>query len=88
MDLHTVKLNIKSGKYDSLNDFADDIHLIFSNCVKFHKRHSQIGKAGVQLKETFDKRCSELGLGDLGLMDQSKKGESNSKQGWRSTRRK
>ena len=68
MDLHTVKQKIKTGRYDSLGEFVQDVRLIFSNCVKYHKRHSLVGKAGVSLKALFEKRCGDLGLSDLGLM--------------------
>lgn len=68
MDLHTIKQKIKTGRYDSLSNCVHDIRLIFVNCIKYHKRHSQIGKAGTSLKMLFEKRCSDLGLNDLGLM--------------------
>ena len=89
MDLHTVKQKIKTGKFDSLDDFAQDVRLIFSNCLKYHKRHSQIGKAGVSLKAFFEKRCADLGLGDLGLMEGEKsQSRVQNKPGRRSARQK
>ena len=65
MDLRTVRSKIKCGKYENLHEFLQDVELIFANCLKYHKRHSEIGKAGSALKRFFEKRCSDLGLKDL-----------------------
>lgn len=67
MDLRTIRTKIKRGVYGGLDDFLKDIHLIFFNCLKYHKRHSDMGKAGVALKKFFEKRCNDLGLKDLSL---------------------
>lgn len=89
MDLHTVKQKIKTGKFDSLGDCVEDIRLIFSNCLKYHKHHSQIGKAGATLRKFFEKRCSDLGLSDLGLMEGERElSGALGKPGRRSTRQK
>lgn len=67
MNLKTIRSKIKCGKYDSIDEFLQDTELIFSNCFKYHKRHSEIGKAGSSLKRFFEKRCNDLGLRDLGI---------------------
>lgn len=67
MDLRTIKAKIKSLTYDKLDEFLEDMELIFDNCLKYHKRHSRIGKAGASLKKFFEKRCADLGLKDLSL---------------------
>ena len=89
MDLHTIKQKIKNGKFTSLGDFVQDVHLIFSNCLLYHKRHSQIGKAGVNLRTYFENRCSDLGFDDLGLLEREKNTDSGQgKPGRRSSRQK
>ena len=67
MDLRTIKNKIKCHTYDDLDEFLQDMFLIFENCIKYHKRHSKIGKAGASLKKFFEKRCADLGLKDLSL---------------------
>lgn len=67
MDLQTVKTHIKSGKYSSIDDFLKDMFLIFSNCVKYNKWNSKLGKTASGLKRYFEKRCNSLGLKDLHL---------------------
>lgn len=68
IDLKTIRSKIKRGDYVSLDGLVADMELMFSNCQLFHRRHSEIGKAGVALKKFFDKRCSDLGLKDLELV--------------------
>lgn len=69
MDLRTVKSHIKCGDYRSIDEFLQDMLLIFSNSIKFHKRTSAIRKAANGLKRYFEKRCSDLGLKDLRLSE-------------------
>lgn len=67
MDLRTVKTRIKNSKYDSIDEFLEDMFLIFSNCVKYNKWNSKLGKTASNLKRYFEKRCNNLGLKDLNL---------------------
>lgn len=67
-DLKTIRSKIKRGDYTSLDGLVADMELMFANCQLFHRRHSEIGKAGIALKKFFDKRCSDLGLKDLELV--------------------
>lgn len=69
MDLRTIKNKIKCHDYNNLDEFLADMLLVFSNCLQYHKRHSKIGKAGATLKKSFERRCANLGLRDLGLCD-------------------
>ena len=64
-----MKSRIKCGDYMTIDNFLQDVLLIFSNSTKYHKRNSEIGKAGVTLKRYFEKRCSDLGLKDLQLSE-------------------
>lgn len=68
IDLKTIRSKIKRGDYVSLDGLVEDMELLFSNCQLFHRRHSEIGKAGMALKRFFDSRCSDLGLKDLELV--------------------
>ena len=69
MDLRTVKSHIKCGDYRSIDEFLQDMLLIFSNSVRYHKRTSAIRKAANSLRRYFEKRCSDLGLKDLHLSE-------------------
>lgn len=36
MDLGTIKKKVDTGQYDSIDSFADDVRLVFSNCYKYN----------------------------------------------------
>ena len=40
MDLSTVKQNLKSGDYQSMQDFLLDLHLIWDNCKIYNPEES------------------------------------------------
>ena len=67
-DLKTIRSKIKRGEYTGLEGMVSDMTLLFSNCQLFHRKHSEIGRAGLSLQRFFEKRCSDLGLKDLGLV--------------------
>ncbi len=67
MDMMTVKSRIKCSHYTSIDEFLEDMNLIFSNSLNYNKKRSKIGKAADLLKQYFEKRCSDLGLKDLRL---------------------
>ena len=68
MDLRTLRNRIRSGECGSVADLMADMELMFSNCHLFHRRQSEIGRAGTSLKRFFEKRCNDLGLKDLALV--------------------
>ena len=68
IDLKTIRSKIKRGEYSGLDGLVADMNLLFSNCQQFHRKHSEIGRAGVTLRKFFEKRCCDLGLKDLQLM--------------------
>ena len=80
MDLRTMKNKIKCHTYNNLDEFVQDMLLIFDNCENYHKHHSKIGKAGASLKKYFQKRCADLGLKDLNLIGNSADGSCENKR--------
>ena len=40
MDLSTIKKKLKSSKYKIINDFIDDIQLIWDNCKLYNQEGS------------------------------------------------
>jgi bromodomain-containing factor 1 len=40
MDLGTVKKKLKAGKYKSMNEYQDDILLIWDNCKRYNQEGS------------------------------------------------
>lgn len=42
MDLGTVKANLEQGKYESVDDAAADIRLIWTNCMLYNSSGSEV----------------------------------------------
>ncbi|RGB29876.1 Bromodomain-containing protein, partial [Rhizophagus diaphanus] len=42
MDVFTINLKLKNNQYTSLEEFKNDIHLIFCNCYTYNDIESEI----------------------------------------------
>mmetsp|Transcript_13569 Transcript_13569/g.19940 ORF Transcript_13569/g.19940 Transcript_13569/m.19940 type:complete len:199 (-) Transcript_13569:198-794(-) len=54
MDLGTVKNKLKTGRYHSLQDCADDVRLVWKNCMKYNKEDSEIYQVAERLSKKFE----------------------------------
>jgi len=55
MDLASVKKKLKAGKYKTVNDFLEDIQLIWDNCKLYNQEGSQIYKQAFKLEKVQKK---------------------------------
>lgn len=55
MDLGTVKNKLNMNKYRHVQEFIDDVHLVFSNCIKYNGEDSSVGKMCKNVREEFFK---------------------------------
>ncbi|PKB96411.1 Bromodomain-containing protein, partial [Rhizophagus irregularis] len=53
MDLFTIKLKLKNNQYTSLEEFENDIRLIFCNCYTYNDVESEIYSLGKALECIF-----------------------------------
>lgn len=51
MDLSTLEKNVNSGKYQTLQQFRDDMWLIFTNCIKYNGDSSVYSKHAADLEK-------------------------------------
>jgi len=63
MDFGTIKQNLNTGKYSDLQQFSDDMNLIFSNCDAYNPPRSQVSKDCLKVKNFVKRRMKELDLG-------------------------
>lgn len=49
-DLRTIKQKLESDKYDSVDAFEADIHLMANNAIKFNGEESEVGKIAMVLQ--------------------------------------
>ncbi|KAF7494850.1 Bromodomain testis-specific protein [Sarcoptes scabiei] len=59
MDLTTIKNNLETGAYLTVDDFAKDMRLIVSNCRQYNDSNSPIVEKARLLEEMFESRYSQ-----------------------------
>lgn len=62
MDLGTIKHRLNTNYYHRLQEFLDDIHLVFENCMRFNGDDSHVGKMCRAVREDFKKQYDQLNL--------------------------
>ncbi|XP_053561487.1 bromodomain adjacent to zinc finger domain protein 2A [Bombina bombina] len=60
MDFSTMRQKLLNGKYSSCDEFAEDAELVFSNCQLFNEDESEVGRAGLIMKQFYESRWEEL----------------------------
>merc|ERR1712048_246140 len=60
MDLGQVKKNIESGKYSSIHEAADDVRLIWSNCMTYNADGSDFYVLAKNLSKKFEDKFSKI----------------------------
>ncbi|XP_052093622.1 uncharacterized protein LOC127729777 isoform X2 [Mytilus californianus] len=54
-----VAHKLRNGFYSQVEEFVDDMRLVYSNCYQFHEKNSEIYMAGVEMEAFFDKKMLE-----------------------------
>ena len=60
MDFGTIKRKLNTAKYIEVQEFVDDIQLIFTNCDIYNQPKSQVAREGAKLKSYVNKKIKEL----------------------------
>ncbi|PIC39881.1 hypothetical protein B9Z55_011429 [Caenorhabditis nigoni] len=60
IDLRTIRQKNEKAIYETPEDFAEDVELMFANCRQFNIDHSEVGRAGMNLNKFFHKRWKQL----------------------------
>jgi hypothetical protein len=60
MDFSTIKKKLDARQYMNAQEFADDMRLVFGNCMKYNPRGDPIHECGVKMKKSFDERWQQL----------------------------
>lgn len=54
MDLGTISNNLMNWKYKTIDQFVDDLNLVFYNCFQFNPEGNEVHSMGKKLKELFN----------------------------------
>jgi hypothetical protein len=73
MDLGTIgkKLKLREGQhgklraYSTLQEFVDDVELVFSNCFKYNTPNHAVSQLAKQVKEEFEKGMARIPEGEV-----------------------
>lgn len=60
MDLTTVDQKLNSGEYDNVEDFINDIRLVFMNCYKFNGPEAMISMLCQNVENAFEKSLRQM----------------------------
>ncbi|XP_061471168.1 bromodomain adjacent to zinc finger domain protein 2A isoform X4 [Rhineura floridana] len=60
MDFATMRAQLLRGGYTSCEEFAADAALVFDNCRTFNEDESEVGKAGLAMRQFFESRWEEF----------------------------
>ncbi|CAM9200709.1 unnamed protein product [Chrysoparadoxa australica] len=62
MDLGTVKKNLEASRYRTMEAFAKDVCMVFTNAMTYNPPGSEVYPVAQALKNTFEQEWSELQL--------------------------
>ncbi|CAH1773357.1 unnamed protein product [Owenia fusiformis] len=60
MDFQTIRNKLRDSQYDSVEEFHDDVYLVFDNCKTFNEDDSEVGDAGHIMRRYFTKRWKDI----------------------------
>lgn len=60
MDFQTIKQKLKEHKYQRIQDFMDDMELVFYNCRLYNGTESEVGQIGVYVQTEYTRLTEQL----------------------------
>ena len=62
MCLDTIKKKLNAGAYDTIDDFSDDLRLIYNNSILFNQKNSVITWMAADMVKWFNERRNKKGV--------------------------
>eukprot|EP00571_Detonula_confervacea_P013933 CAMPEP_0172304572 /NCGR_PEP_ID=MMETSP1058-20130122/5968_1 /TAXON_ID=83371 /ORGANISM="Detonula confervacea, Strain CCMP 353" /LENGTH=2415 /DNA_ID=CAMNT_0013015859 /DNA_START=210 /DNA_END=7457 /DNA_ORIENTATION=+ len=72
MDLGLVKRKVAEGRYKSVFDAAEDVRLVFKNCMAYNPEGTDFHRLGEKLSRKFEEKYAKLCAKNGGVPSQSK----------------
>jgi hypothetical protein len=54
IDLHIIRSRLVSGEYTSIENFSNDVHLVFDNAIKYNRPEDSVHKSALKMKVLFE----------------------------------
>ncbi|XP_054724235.1 bromodomain-containing protein 3-like [Uloborus diversus] len=81
MDLGTVKTKLDNHEYNSPDDFASDVRLVFTNCYKYNPPDHEVVAMARKLQDVFEMKYAKMPdeppCNDVGTNSQNEKTEDS-----------
>jgi hypothetical protein len=62
MDFGTIKNKLNQNKYMNIQEFLNDINLVFNNCFKYNGEATQVSKLCKDVRDEFNRLYYSLSL--------------------------
>lgn len=62
MDFGTIKQRLNTNYYHRMQEFLDDMQLVFDNCTKFNGEDNTVGKISKLVRDEFKKLYEQLNI--------------------------
>ena len=62
MDFGTVKQRLNSNYYHRMQEFVDDLDLVFLNCARFNGEESSVSRMGKCVRDEFKRLYEQLNI--------------------------
>jgi len=69
MDFGTIKKTLKAKNYTSVDEFVDEVELVFANCLNYNGEQSDIGKWAIELRALFRQLFADIDKEEFDLHD-------------------
>lgn len=71
MDLTTIKTNLENNVYPTIDDWAKDVELIWSNALKYNGEDTVIAKMAIEMRQWFRRRYETISrsINDIWVFD-------------------
>ena len=60
MDLGTIKERMEAGRYTSVNQFENDMKLVFTNCMQYNRADSELYQTAEKALKTFERHIIKI----------------------------
>jgi len=62
VDLGTIKMRLQSNQYSNMQEFVNDLQMVFDNCILYNGESSQVSIMCKNVREEFHKLYENLNI--------------------------
>lgn len=62
MDFGTIRKKLEHNVYNNIDEFINDMYLVFSNCAKYNGPENTVTKYSIDIKNLFEENLKQTGF--------------------------